>query len=557
MSVQSVITSAPDTINIAGISSWRASGYDSTFDGIIDKKIIIWTWDFGDNSQGNGPEVVHFYKTPGTYTVSLTVTGDNFSKSTTTVTVVVTAFTGRIFYVSSSLGNDKYPGTAALPWKTIDKVLSSTSNASINNPDVVLFKCGDVWSYTGDLSLNRPSIWASYGSGDQPLINMPDGKAVYGLDGGGGVPENTYGYSVYHYNLHFKWPTRQGGDAGMQLFVYGSQLTNCLIENASVIGPGGSNKMVLKNTKIINSNYAGVYTNGDWAAFVNCTISGNGSDWIFHHQGYLSSNTHVLIIGTKFDGFGATAASFGCKFSGVRKFFIYRCEALRNNYGFDIGANPDNREGQDGIMDTVIIHDNGVHDACGAIWFTYLNRFTMKNCIIFNCDKFTGQDVLIFRGNDSSQICQNVDVFNNTLFSNDTIDVSPEANIANVRLFNNIYYRDNGSKVFLEFVGTTPTGFSSDYNVFYNINSNPDDQVSFRDGNGKTYSFHEWQSLFNQDIHSVWGDPKFADMTIPDLHIGQDSAAKDMGLTIPIVYNDYDNRNRFADLVFDAGAYLA
>ena len=48
-----------------------------------------WTWDYGDGSQAFGPNPYHFFENPGTYTVSLTVTGLGGTDTLTQVDYVV------------------------------------------------------------------------------------------------------------------------------------------------------------------------------------------------------------------------------------------------------------------------------------------------------------------------------------------------------------------------------------------------------------------------------------------------------------------------------------
>jgi len=55
------------------------------------KGIVSYKWDFGDKATGSGVRVSHTYQSPGTYVASLTVTDDEGTTDTATVTITVTS----------------------------------------------------------------------------------------------------------------------------------------------------------------------------------------------------------------------------------------------------------------------------------------------------------------------------------------------------------------------------------------------------------------------------------------------------------------------------------
>ena len=84
------------TINIA--VSFNGSGSNDN-----DGEIISYVWDYGDHRTGSGVFSSHTYDSPGTYTVTLTVTDDDGANATTFTTVVI----------SQSASQGDKPGTIA------------------------------------------------------------------------------------------------------------------------------------------------------------------------------------------------------------------------------------------------------------------------------------------------------------------------------------------------------------------------------------------------------------------------------------------------------------
>ena len=77
---------------------------------------------------------------------------------------------GSVYYVDFTLGNDGYAGTESSPWKTINKVNSS----SVIGGDTVFFKRGETWNeylYPKSGTAESPTVYSAYGIGDKPTAN--------------------------------------------------------------------------------------------------------------------------------------------------------------------------------------------------------------------------------------------------------------------------------------------------------------------------------------------------------------------------------------------------
>jgi PKD repeat protein/WD40 repeat protein len=73
--------------------STNCSGQACSFDGSAstdsDGTVIDYAWDFGDGSTATGAQAQHGYATPGTYTVTLTVTDEDGAPASTTTDIVI------------------------------------------------------------------------------------------------------------------------------------------------------------------------------------------------------------------------------------------------------------------------------------------------------------------------------------------------------------------------------------------------------------------------------------------------------------------------------------
>ena len=86
-------TNNPPQAN-AGTNKTATIGQSVSFNGTgstdSDGTIISYAWDFGDGGSSAGSAVSHVYSSPGTYTVSLTVTDNNGATDTDTTVAIIT-----------------------------------------------------------------------------------------------------------------------------------------------------------------------------------------------------------------------------------------------------------------------------------------------------------------------------------------------------------------------------------------------------------------------------------------------------------------------------------
>ncbi len=155
-----------------------------------------------------------------------------------------------------------------------------------------------------------------------------------------------------------------------------------------------------------------------------------------------------------------------------------------------------------------------------------------------------------------------VNIYNNTLFDNDTLtgpdSYDPEINISyaeNCNIKNNIIYSTNSYKlVIIQNSNVAPVNVTLDSNIYYHSAGNAN--VEFEWQTTPYIGFSAWQSGTGQDANTIFNNPDFIDISTfpPDLHLTSSSPAiesgQNQGLTV-----DRDSVPRPLLAKIDKGAY--
>lgn len=138
-----------------------------------------------------------------------------------------------VFYVSNSTGNDSNAGTLAAPFKSIAKGYSMLRNGQ---PDQVLLKCGDTWSLTDQITLNKSAnsqtqymVMGSYGTGPRPKLRFT-GQGFYG----GNIAQRN-GFAIVGLDLQPNAITATAGGITL-LSTAGKAWDDILIEDCDIRG---------------------------------------------------------------------------------------------------------------------------------------------------------------------------------------------------------------------------------------------------------------------------------------------------------------------------------
>lgn len=161
---RSVITG--EGVNVNALSSTIKNGTALT---------TTYNWNFGDAGSAynnlTGWNAGHVYDTPGTYTITLTMTDDVGLTSVATSQVTVNADTRPIIYVDTN-GSDS--NTGATPAQAVQTAMKAVQLAGSNVK--ILFKRGETFNVNTDLFLAGHDIYVgAYGTGANPVLNRVTG----------------------------------------------------------------------------------------------------------------------------------------------------------------------------------------------------------------------------------------------------------------------------------------------------------------------------------------------------------------------------------------------
>jgi len=140
----------------------------STF-GTGDQLTAHVEWDFGDPGSSyntlTGWNAAHQYASPGTYTITCTITNELGEISTTSRNIEVVSSTRSTVYVAAN-GSDGNPGSFNAPVRTLEEAFSRVTDGT-----AVLFRRGDVFDVDTSGILAGSNVYiGAYGTGVRPVL---------------------------------------------------------------------------------------------------------------------------------------------------------------------------------------------------------------------------------------------------------------------------------------------------------------------------------------------------------------------------------------------------
>ena len=249
---------------------------------------FTYAWNFGDGTTGTGATPTHTYATANTYTVTLTVTdkdGGSGSQSTTSTINPAPPVSGNTYYVSTT-GSDANPGTATLPFKTIQKA------AGVVNPgDTVLVGDG---VYTGNnVCAGETSVVCLSRGGTSAAMVTFKSISQWGAKVQGQMAANSIGFGFSSnvgyvriegfeiYGMTVPDGVTAGGASGIELY-NGGQFSQIVGNKIHDIGQGCNNSYngmtgIFMEQPNITVKGNVIYSIGRYTTENGCTAGYNGS----------------------------------------------------------------------------------------------------------------------------------------------------------------------------------------------------------------------------------------------------------------------------------------
>jgi len=415
------------------------------------------------------------------------------------------------YYVATD-GNDSAPGTKSQPWRTIQK-----ASDSMMAGDIVIVMTGEydervqittsgasgapiTYQTEGTVTTNGFSVWADHITIDGFEItdtdnHWSDGWGIF-VEGNHCVLENNY--------IHFA--TR----GGIMLYANGGD-------------DPVTNNCVVKNNRLRRNTTAGIEVQGR-----SNIIEGNEIwDTIQYHPKWINPPGSLDADGIRFFGSGHT----------IRKNYIHdiRLDDPQNvDPHIDCFQTFGDNSGQDIIFEQNYCEN--LNEGMYAFMLEESNDLTIRNNI------FVAAGGVNTGGGGNS----NLTIVNNVFASDSSFQLYSVGvsliDCPNTVLQNNIFYD-------LPYHTIRAAGNRSGQEIDYNLAYRSDGQAS------QCYTIDN-ECADPVPAHDLWDiDPLFINPAYGDFHLQGGSPARNAGISLAEVANDFDGTNRPQGSGYDIGAY--
>ena len=260
------------TIGRAALST-EVVGVPVEFNGACEKGSDI-VWNFGDGTaEAQGKMVSHAFAAAGSYCIRCRPTSASDYSSDGTVKIKIVPSQANSVYVATT-GYDSNPGTAAQPFATVAKAVTTLGTGSGN----VFIKDGD-YSLTAQLAPTGPIVISSLADDPTKVMLRPSGSKIRHLMGNTGVRCQMRSVTLTGAR---GFETAFGGAVAL---LVDARLSNCIITGNSggagivtLCGSAVAENCLFYNNVPVSHGEGRIFAAGVAGAshFVNCTFLSTG-----------------------------------------------------------------------------------------------------------------------------------------------------------------------------------------------------------------------------------------------------------------------------------------
>lgn len=424
---------------------------------------LEFSWDFGDpgstdtlvvrggprrgqtvdtNSGQIGHMAVHWYRSAGTYTITLTIRGKNgsgFTTATKTQNVTVTTFNpsaGTWYFDSAAAGGGD--GSIGAPFNTVAQITTK----AVRNTQLWI-KAGSSWDGTDGIDISRtgfgngPLRIGKYGTGANPKVRISSGTNLCLKMDSNGSGATTY-VDIVVSDIDFE----RGGSKTLNLVLFlisnpnatisDIYLDGCNLVSDNTSGDGGywitfqwsTDGSLVSNFGIRGGSITATATDTaknvgffggarNWNFFSNISnVTGTGGNALLDHHFYPDCQNYNLFQGIKFGSGPTRNYCLNCNWDTIsgaletaQHWLISECEMTGTDFahdGSDATGHTDKVRFSDFVCERNDIHDLNQGGALFYNIISYTNRdnrsWNVKNSSVEPAANQADNLLTLFRG---------------------------------------------------------------------------------------------------------------------------------------------------------------
>lgn len=467
--------------------------------------------------------------------------------------------TTNIFYVSPS-GSDRNTGRLGSPWQTIQHAANHALPGSTVYVQTGTYKERVTVGVSGSAAAGSITFRS-----DPIHAAILDGTGLPVLDGDAMLKIESQDYLVIDGFQIQNYSATSSDEVPMGIFITGTAdhivLRNNLIHHIAAVQStegnahgiavyGKSGSQAINNIEIDNNTLHALLLGSSEALVLNGNVDGFA---ITNNQIYNVDNIGIDIIG----GEGTAPSNDQARNGIIRGNVVHDVSSYGNPaYGNQYAAGGIYVDGGRNVVidrNRVYNNDYGIELASErAGWAT--SGITVSNNLIYGN---TAAGIAMGGYNRNKGRAENNLIVNNTLVNNGVqngyaSELYLQHHVYNNVIKNNIFVT-LAKNAFITSSSTNISGNDVDYNLYYAPDGENNSEWEWA---GRSYSgLAAYRNGSGNDVHSLFADPRFANLATFDLHLTNTSPAVNRGIVIPAIGTfDFYGEARVQGSTVDIGA---